>query len=121
MFRLKVGQFVLEVGKYYWILDDLSIPIKINNNIFHKLTFAKLTHRTIEYDCEKYYFKPKNCKGYVYVFEFDITKFVFDTKDDFLVWLVNYVNALKHFTVEVESDIKNKISYSQSLYPEKWI
>lgn len=111
-------------NQYYWVLEDFNIPFNINKDIFNKLKYCRLAYRITEYGCDRFYFKNKASIQLLAIFEYEVHNLVYDTLDDFLVYLVHRINEIKHSImqdIKVDDYVLQNIENSKINFPEKWI
>lgn len=116
----------LQIGQEYWVLTQPNIDRIIGEKTFNDVYLCILDCLHIGHFGEIIYlFKNVKLNWCFTLDEKDISHMVFNSLDDFYVFLVKYI---KYKNIEYNSDyiefdefLLNKIKESQNVYPEKWI
>jgi len=107
-------------NNYYWVLRYKHLHADINEQLFNELHKSILLNIVNVYSYKQYIFKSLIDYMFDIVNEPFVPCFVFNTQDDFLIYLVNYMNKLK-YKCSIDNYMKNKIEESKFNHPEKWI
>ena len=116
----------LEIGKSYWILTDLTHRKTIGRSEWEALKYLKcidMSHRMD--DGRRYYFDGMDSNGRVVsVQEWDTEQLVFESRDEYLKYMVSHINNLNsgdYGGYEFDEYFKKLIIESQEENPEELI
>jgi len=123
-------------GQKYWIITKQEYSFSIGEAEYNALQpyFYKCKEKTAHHETVFCFYK--NNKEHIAIIKSDLHFCVFETKDDFLIHMVGYIELLNlvahrlkksnEFKNSCESYtfdnfFKQKIKESQQINPEKWI